>query len=389
MTELKLAETIVKQRKTRNMTQEELASALGVTAQAVSNWERGGYPDITLLPAIANFFEITIDELLGNDDISKEEDIKKFFRMIREELPYDALAEKLALCKKYAEKYPKNYDIAHELCWTIFYSDHEVREACLPLLRELCEKIIDGSTNHDYRESAIRLMCTLGNEEDFEKWSAMCPESYAACKGEILELRLVEQGYYDEGMLRKGVNMLNRFCHFIMSNTGIIMSNTGNWNDPEKSVIWHKYRIELLQSLGENGEIPPAWQGWYSDNLLWLANDLFRCGHDEEGYAYLDKAYQVLVRWVKIPNGTALSLGHDWMFHGIKAVKGNWTVQFPDGKREYSDYMDVFADRSSGMYERMIMPKYLDGFDRVRGEKRYQQILEKAKELADSGENNE
>ena len=60
MPELKLAEVILRQRKKRNMTQEELANDLGVTAQAISNWERGGYPDITMLPSIANYFEITI-----------------------------------------------------------------------------------------------------------------------------------------------------------------------------------------------------------------------------------------------------------------------------------------------------------------------------------------
>lgn len=382
MTELKLAETIVKQRKTRNMTQEELASSLGVTAQAVSHWERGGYPDITLLPAIANFFEITIDELLGNDDISKEEDIKKFFHLIREELPNDAMTEKLTLCKKYAEKYPKNYDIALELGTVIFFSDQEVRKEHLPLLREQCEKIIAGSTDQSYRDSAIRLMCRVGNDEDFEKWSAMCPEHYSACRREILELRLVEQGSYDELLLRKGANMLARFCF-------MVTANSGNWNDPHKAAASFAYRLEMLQSLGENKEVPPAWQGWYAENHVWLANHLFRSGHDEEGYANLEKAYEIFVEWVKIPNGTALSLGHDWLFHGVKAVKNEWTYEFPDGKREYSDYMTIFTDKADYMYHVMTFPRGWDGFDRVRGEERFLQILKKAGELADKAENNE
>lgn len=49
-----------------------------VSAQAVSNWERGGYPDIVLLPQIANFFRIIIDELIGNDEAAKQADIESF-----------------------------------------------------------------------------------------------------------------------------------------------------------------------------------------------------------------------------------------------------------------------------------------------------------------------
>ena len=47
-------------------TQEDLAMALGVTCQAISRWEaNGGYPDMEIVPAIANYFHVTIDELFG------------------------------------------------------------------------------------------------------------------------------------------------------------------------------------------------------------------------------------------------------------------------------------------------------------------------------------
>ena len=47
-------------------TQEAIAEALGVTSQAVSRWESGGsYPDMEMIPSIANYFGVTIDELFG------------------------------------------------------------------------------------------------------------------------------------------------------------------------------------------------------------------------------------------------------------------------------------------------------------------------------------
>lgn len=56
--------------------QEDLANALGVTCQAVSRWEADkGYPDIEMIPAIANFFHVSIDELFGYDG-DREEKIR-------------------------------------------------------------------------------------------------------------------------------------------------------------------------------------------------------------------------------------------------------------------------------------------------------------------------
>ena len=66
MNTIKLQEQIAFLRKQKGFTQEELAKALGVTNQAVSKWESGQcFPDIQLLPELAKFFEVTVDELLG------------------------------------------------------------------------------------------------------------------------------------------------------------------------------------------------------------------------------------------------------------------------------------------------------------------------------------
>lgn len=58
---LYLPENLKKYRVLKNLTQEEVAAYLGITPQSVSKWERGeSYPDITLLPALANIFETSI-----------------------------------------------------------------------------------------------------------------------------------------------------------------------------------------------------------------------------------------------------------------------------------------------------------------------------------------
>ena len=63
---MNLGKTVLELRKKNNVTQEELAAELGVTAAAVSKWENGyTLPDILMLCALADFFEVTTDELLG------------------------------------------------------------------------------------------------------------------------------------------------------------------------------------------------------------------------------------------------------------------------------------------------------------------------------------
>lgn len=73
MDELKVGARIAKLRNENNITQLELAEKLGVTDRAVSKWETGGsFPDITLLPQIADIFNVNVDYLLRGKPIIKQ-----------------------------------------------------------------------------------------------------------------------------------------------------------------------------------------------------------------------------------------------------------------------------------------------------------------------------
>lgn len=81
---LTLGEKIKELRKRDSRKQEDLATALGVTSQAVSRWEKNGsYPDVEMIPAIANYFHITIDELFGYEN-DREQKIDSLAKRIRE-----------------------------------------------------------------------------------------------------------------------------------------------------------------------------------------------------------------------------------------------------------------------------------------------------------------
>ena len=72
-------EKLQKLRTNENLTQEELAEKLYVSRAAISKWESGrGYPSIDSLKAIAKYFHVTIDELIGSEEIVNlaEQDMK-------------------------------------------------------------------------------------------------------------------------------------------------------------------------------------------------------------------------------------------------------------------------------------------------------------------------
>ena len=90
-------------------TQENLANAIGVTAQAVSRWEsNGGYPDIASIPKIANYFHVTIDELFGYD-CDRETAIQKILteadKMIQMGFQWEQYLPKIQAA---AEEYPSD-----------------------------------------------------------------------------------------------------------------------------------------------------------------------------------------------------------------------------------------------------------------------------------------
>ena len=78
---MEFSEKLQELRKSRSMTQEELAGALFVSRTAVSKWESGrGYPSIDSLKEISRFFSVTIDNLICSDEmISVAENEKKEF----------------------------------------------------------------------------------------------------------------------------------------------------------------------------------------------------------------------------------------------------------------------------------------------------------------------
>ncbi|MCL2508315.1 MAG: helix-turn-helix domain-containing protein [Oscillospiraceae bacterium] len=105
-----LASNLKRLRQKRALTQEILAGFLGISFQAVSKWERGeGYPDITLLPRIAGFFGVTIDELLGMNDVRSGERLAGIHGQWEENNAQGKHDENIALMRESLKDYPDDW----------------------------------------------------------------------------------------------------------------------------------------------------------------------------------------------------------------------------------------------------------------------------------------
>jgi transcriptional regulator with XRE-family HTH domain len=106
MATVRIGTIIATKRKEKGITQEELANHLGVSKPAVSKWESGqSYPDILLLPILASFFDITVDELIGYEPQMTKEEVRKLYHRFAEAFVKKPFEQVLTECEEYIKKY--------------------------------------------------------------------------------------------------------------------------------------------------------------------------------------------------------------------------------------------------------------------------------------------
>lgn len=110
------ANVIKSLRRNADMTQEELAEALGITSQAVSRWETGAAtPDVPTILKLAYYFGVTTDHLLEADTGRAESEITACFAECETLLRDGKTADAVELYRQTLEKYPKNLPLMEKL----------------------------------------------------------------------------------------------------------------------------------------------------------------------------------------------------------------------------------------------------------------------------------
>lgn len=136
---LNIGENIKRLRKEREITQEEFAEMLGGSCQSVSRWENDNcYPDIELIPTIAEFFGISVDRLIGVDETKEKEAVNSYLEAFQKAISIGDIEECVIIARKGLKEFPNNYILLNKLMYALFGSCDD--DGNIPEWKENMEK---------------------------------------------------------------------------------------------------------------------------------------------------------------------------------------------------------------------------------------------------------
>lgn len=175
---MSIGSTIKKLRRERNMTQEQLAELLGLSTNAVSQWECDKTaPDIANIPMLASIFEVSADVLLEIDiaKSKKQAEIKTFIETYQLLHSQGKTAERLELCRRMQKKYPNDETVLYLLMKTL---QNGYPKECFEEIVALGERLLNAQCM-GHRTDAIRGLCFTylanDNRQKAKEYADMMP----------------------------------------------------------------------------------------------------------------------------------------------------------------------------------------------------------------------
>lgn len=171
---MQIGQIIRKNRKERNMTQEEMANYLGVTAPAVNKWENGAsYPDIMLLAPIARLLGITVDELLAFQEELTAEEIGALVQELDSMLKEKTYEEAFAWAREKLRLYPNCGQLFWQLAIILdahrLMNGAEVSDQYEELIVQWYHRALESGEEEVRTKAADSLFAYYERNEQYEK----------------------------------------------------------------------------------------------------------------------------------------------------------------------------------------------------------------------------
>jgi Predicted transcriptional regulators len=369
---INIGNTIKNLRVQKHATQDQLATFLGVTPQAISRWEAGnGYPDIELLPMIADYFAVTTDELLG---IKKEERAAKLAIIYKEikRCEEEAIIDERTLqyVRNAVAEFPSEIrlqkNLADEICR--LYMWEPTRDVTkLDEAEKLYEIIIETCADTDMKNQTLESLCALyshGYKDDKKAKSTV--ERLPQMK--YSREWVMATGLF-EGDDTRGVYYLQNYINRLASDLGsrMLQCVIGD-NIPNGSETWEK-------KLGLLDDIITIYHIVYGENLNYHHYSVAQFHRVKATYLVamerfdetLDELEKMCAHSIKCCESKA---GDKFTSH--------WTDQIT--QPEPSDDFDWFSIHNDAYYELQKMEQ--ERYNPIREMSRFKDIIVKLREIA-------
>lgn len=261
--EIKMGEKIKALRKQKNISQEVLAQVLGVSFQAVSKWETGTcMPEVTLIPAIAGFFEVSTDELFDFNLIEQEEkvmDIVGKAANLRDEHP----AEAEEILRQGLKQFPGNEILLNNLLYTMRAPERNEEVVTL------CKSILEVTKIDECKYDVLRILAetyhAMGYQALVKPTLEQIPEIY------FTKLELMADLLEGEEALKAAINQANISRSDLISMTARASKLYREKGEPEKAADYARLAREVYAMFENRTD----YLGYNDYEKKWLAEDVW------------------------------------------------------------------------------------------------------------------
>jgi transcriptional regulator with XRE-family HTH domain len=303
---IKIGEKIKELRKKADVNQEKFAEYLGVTAQAVSKWEvEGCYPDIELLPSIANFFNIRIDELMCFDVMKNQEKVDMIIKQMGSERSrtwYDGSA--IEMLRNAVQEFPNNYDLLYCLARTLYsmrepyvFLTEEEKQRNLRESISICTRILSDCTDDNLRFRSLQVLAKaykeIGEKEKAVEIANKLP--FARDSRDMVLLDILDEDARSNQLVQNIWLLSDMFEHVIEN-----LANSKYKENSEKRVELFKKLVSIEEILHENDD-------YIYENLrlravyYWLSEDYIKLRDYDNALDCIEKFAEHSIKWDVLP----------------------------------------------------------------------------------------
>ncbi|MDR2569607.1 MAG: helix-turn-helix domain-containing protein [Oscillospiraceae bacterium] len=313
--EMKLSSNIAKKRHEKGITQTELAEYIGVSKAAVSKWEKGQcYPDIVLLPQLATYFNISVDELLGYSPQLTCDDIRKLCLKLSQEFTTKSIDVVLQKCEEITKEYNSCFPLLYHLTVMLInhavYLDEENKKSLLQKAKTLSQRVVTDCDDALLAKDALNLQCfcyiLLGEPDEVFKLIGESLRTSEITEGNLISLAFELAGNKNKAIKISQCGLFDCLWHLIDSAVTYTSMTIDTF---EISQVSHSRLIQLIDIYNVE-ELAPN----MAARAYLLGVELYcKHGQIETAFDWLDKCTDLCLS-MKFPIG----INSDSFFTEIK-----------------------------------------------------------------------